>query len=325
MSPRACAAFYDPDVARPTLRHVALAARVSPTTVSRVLNGQGNYSAETINTVREAARRLGYRTDTAARSIRTGRRAIVAALIDRELTRATAGRPRMFWLHYLDELVDRVSSSGAGVLTLPYEAADSLRDFPVDALILITPQVDRTLDIPSFGLPTAGFASDDTFSINASHDYAAAAAEVWQYLRDRDCTRPAIILNESEGDFVTMLRTEFMDAAAHDSIVPRVGSYREESDVAPLVSALLEQGTDSFFVLGGASSPVHSVVHAHGRTSMPIVVQSEGTVEQYLQPPLTTLSFCARESAAMTVDALLALPPTSQPIRIVLPHRLIRR
>lgn len=325
MSPRACAAFYDPAVARPTLRHVALAARVSPTTVSRVLNGQGNYSAETIKAVRDAAVRLGYRTDTAARSIRMGRRPIVAALIDRELTRATAGRPRMFWLHYLDELVDRVSRSGAGVLTLPYEAADSLKDFPVDALVLITPRVDRTLDIPSFGLPTAGFATDETFSINASHDYPAAANQVWQYLRDRGSARPALILNDGEGDFVTLLRSEFVNASAQDSVVPRIGSYRDESDVPALVSELLEQDVDSIFVLGGASRPVHSVVVGAGRTGIPIVVQSEGTVEEYLDPPLTTLSFCARQSAALTADALLNLGPISQPKRIVLPHRLIAR
>jgi LacI family transcriptional regulator len=55
-----------------TIKDVALAARVSPTTVSFVLNGQGNISPEVRQRVQEAAARLRYRPNSQARAIRTG-------------------------------------------------------------------------------------------------------------------------------------------------------------------------------------------------------------------------------------------------------------
>lgn len=54
-----------------TIIDVARAANVSRTTVSNVLNGNGGYSEETRQSVVEAARRLGYKPNLAARSLIT--------------------------------------------------------------------------------------------------------------------------------------------------------------------------------------------------------------------------------------------------------------
>src|SRR6185312_1973419 len=63
---------------RPTIKNVAAEAGVSTATVSYVLagrtNGQGSgISTETSRRVHEAAHKLGYRPNQAARTIRTGR------------------------------------------------------------------------------------------------------------------------------------------------------------------------------------------------------------------------------------------------------------
>lgn len=55
---------------RPTLRDVALAAGVSPATVSRVLAGSRNVGEPLASTVREAAAQLDYRPNSAARALR---------------------------------------------------------------------------------------------------------------------------------------------------------------------------------------------------------------------------------------------------------------
>ncbi len=62
-------------IARPTSRDVARAAGVSQATVSLVLGGKwpGRVSERTADTVRRAARELGYRPNLAARDLRTGR------------------------------------------------------------------------------------------------------------------------------------------------------------------------------------------------------------------------------------------------------------
>lgn len=74
----------DTDPKIPTLRDVARAAGVHVSTVSRVLNDQaaaGRITAETEERIREVARRLGYRRNTIARALRTGRTLVVGMLV----------------------------------------------------------------------------------------------------------------------------------------------------------------------------------------------------------------------------------------------------
>jgi DNA-binding LacI/PurR family transcriptional regulator len=68
---------------RPTSRDVARAAGVSQSTVSLVLGGkaEGRVKPETGQAVREAARRLGYRPNLAARNLRLGRTRTVLLVV----------------------------------------------------------------------------------------------------------------------------------------------------------------------------------------------------------------------------------------------------
>jgi LacI family transcriptional regulator len=68
----------------PTLRDVAREAGVHVSTVSRVLNDQaeaGRITHDTDERIREAARRLGYRRNTIARALRTGRTLVVGMVV----------------------------------------------------------------------------------------------------------------------------------------------------------------------------------------------------------------------------------------------------
>ncbi|WP_180927972.1 LacI family DNA-binding transcriptional regulator [Streptomyces sp. AJS327] len=69
--------------ARPTSRDVARAAGVSQATVSLVLGGKwrGRVSVSTAETVREAAGRLGYQPNLAARTLREGRARTVLLVV----------------------------------------------------------------------------------------------------------------------------------------------------------------------------------------------------------------------------------------------------
>lgn len=67
-----------------TLRDVAREAGVHVSTVSRVLNDQaaaGRITPDTEERIREVARRLGYRRNTIARALRTGRTLVVGMVI----------------------------------------------------------------------------------------------------------------------------------------------------------------------------------------------------------------------------------------------------
>lgn len=65
---------------RPTLLDVARAAGVSRATASRVLSGQTTVDPELADRVHLAARRLDYRTNTAARALRSGTSGSVAVI-----------------------------------------------------------------------------------------------------------------------------------------------------------------------------------------------------------------------------------------------------
>jgi LacI family transcriptional regulator len=65
----------------PTIIDVAREVGVSKSTISRVLNGSASVSPETEERVLAAMERLGYRTNQAARSLRTRKSALVGVLV----------------------------------------------------------------------------------------------------------------------------------------------------------------------------------------------------------------------------------------------------
>src|SRR4051794_40027392 len=65
----------------PTIIDIAADAGVSKTTVSRVMNGSAGVAPETRSRVLEAADRLGFRLNLAARTLRTRRSAMVGLMV----------------------------------------------------------------------------------------------------------------------------------------------------------------------------------------------------------------------------------------------------
>jgi len=70
-----------PAPGRVTISHVAALAGVSPTTVSHVLSGKRLVAEETRGAVHDAIRRLGYRPNYVARSLRTRRSHMIAVVV----------------------------------------------------------------------------------------------------------------------------------------------------------------------------------------------------------------------------------------------------
>lgn len=66
-----------------TIREVAAMAGVSPATVSRVVNGQPGYSAETRARVEEAIQELHYQPDSLARGLKTRETSVIGLLAPR--------------------------------------------------------------------------------------------------------------------------------------------------------------------------------------------------------------------------------------------------
>jgi LacI family transcriptional regulator len=67
---------------RPTMKDVAIAARVSLKTVSRVVNGESGVTPDTEQRVRAAIETLGFRRNDSARLLRTGQAATVGLVVE---------------------------------------------------------------------------------------------------------------------------------------------------------------------------------------------------------------------------------------------------
>lgn len=128
-------------VALATLKHVAQEAGVSLATASRVLGGSGPVSEDARQRVQQAARRLGYRVNHVARSLRTTRTATIGLLV------SDVRNP------FFTELVHAVeqAASDAGLATMVGNAdersaqqdryLDTLLRHQVDGLVVV-PQGD---------------------------------------------------------------------------------------------------------------------------------------------------------------------------------------
>ena len=75
---------------RPGILDVARKAGVSPATVSRVINGTANVTAETREIVQKTIDELNYSPNKFARSLVTNHSGIIGVLVDRSIRYATA-------------------------------------------------------------------------------------------------------------------------------------------------------------------------------------------------------------------------------------------
>ena len=120
----------------PTILDLARAANVSKTTVSRVLNGAPNVAPDTRARVLEAIKRIDYRVNTAARSLRTTRTFLVGLLVP-------AINNDVFGL-IAEVLEEELRHDGVGLVIASSGwrtqgervALESLRERRVDALVL---------------------------------------------------------------------------------------------------------------------------------------------------------------------------------------------
>lgn len=304
---------------KPTLRHVALRAGVSTATVSRILNGSAAYSDETIARVKQAAADLRYRPNVVARATRTGSGRLVGALVDRRSTRATSMAPRVFWLHFVDELLDCLCEQGAGMVAVSSDRAELLQALPLDSLIVVSGQPDNSHLELARNMPTAGFGDDPAWAISVSHDYREATVDALAYLEGQGAVNPAIMTSVHEPRLSRLFTDEYCRVMSSRGKEPIQTEFGDELTLGTAFEAIMDQGADGLFVVGGVSRAVRDLMAAE-QYDIPLIVQSEGLVEQYMQPPVATLSLCARRSAHLVAEALIASMDDGQRRVVRLPH-----
>ena len=122
----------------PSMADVAREASVSGQTVSRVSNGRNNVDAETRERVLAAMRKLGYRPNSAARALRTGRFHSIGVIM---FTLSSYGNMRT-----LDAIASAATDAGYSITLIPVPhptqgevsvAFERLSEEAVDGVIII--------------------------------------------------------------------------------------------------------------------------------------------------------------------------------------------
>jgi LacI family transcriptional regulator len=325
---------------RTTLRDVAAAAGVSVATCSYVLSGRADRTTPlpepTRRRVEEAARQLGYKGNTAARSLRRQRSELIA------LVYAPPVGP---WLDRLTmECEDIAAAHGYSVIGVPVRrldrAAQSLRVITrghVDAAIF-TPGLSDDLDLTAARRSTrALMAFSDHLELPGvdvvRNNVRQSVAEATAYLLDAGRERIAFLSHEARNDdrylgYVDALQARGLDA---DPELVRIGAASREEAVV-VVRDLLDSPKPPDAVVSesdrGAFAALQAAVDRGFKVPGDLAVIGTGnTLEAtYSSPPLTSVGMYQLDFTEM-VEALFARidDPTLPARELSMPWILNRR
>jgi DNA-binding LacI/PurR family transcriptional regulator len=323
-----------------TLRDVAEAAGVSVATCSYVLSGRADRTTPlpepTRRRVEEAARRLGYKGNTAARSLRRQRSELIA------LVYAPPVGPWLDWLTMHCE--DIAAAHGYSVIGVPVRrldrAAQSLRVITrghVDGAIF-TPGLSDDLDLTAARRSTrALMAFSDHLTLPGvdvvRNNVRQAVAEATAYLLDAGRERIAFLSHVAPHDdrylgYVDALQGRGRDV---DPDLVRVGAASREEAVV-VVRDLLDSPNPPDALVSesdrGAFAALQAAVDRGFKVPDDLAVIGTGnTLEAtYSSPPLTSVGMYQLDFTEM-VEALFARidDPTRPARELSMPWVLNRR
>ncbi len=228
-------------MARATIKDIALAARVSPMTVSNVIHGRAaKASAETVERINEAIRTLGYTPNMSARSLVSNTSRMVGVIIPFTESQNKLLLDNPFYAEMISGIESTLRADGYYMMLSGVGEADARLDalthWNVDALIVLGVYREPLYDqIRSLGLPTLLVDSyiDDPHFYRLGIDDEAAAYGATRHLIDKGHREIALVTG--------VIRTEGV-------VERRYAGYRralEEAGIAFFAKRVLD-GSVSF-------------------------------------------------------------------------------
>ena len=243
-----------------TLQQIADEAGVNSATVSRVLNGRTKENrpaiAKRAAEIRRIAREMGYRPNTAARSVSDGRFAQTAFVTCGDLGFDWFAPELLHGIHErLDELRQRlvVSEMTGPQLADPDKLPRLLREAAVDGMLL---NIDAKL--PRRIVDT--FDAQPIPAVMLNKKLRARCVYPDEYQGGRVATRHLIAEGRRRIGFVYLLP---FDRSPHFSRIDRVMGYRDELADAGLVASAVLEGADGFE--NSTGNGMHAVAAFLGR------------------------------------------------------------
>ncbi len=321
-----------------TLEMVAQRAGVSPSTVSRILNGTAIVSEAKKTAVDEAIRTLGFRPNPVARGLAGGRTMSVGVVTQRiaspfygealsgiEVALEAAGYVPLFVSGNWNEVDER-------------KAIESLLSRRVDGVIVLAgrlsnPDLKQLLSsVPSVVVGRQPSASG-LFSF--SFDNRAGARLATQHLIDLGHRRIALLQGDLIHEDAIERQSGYLDAlsAAGITVDPRliVQSDYTEAGGMLAVSRLLEREVGFSAIFSSNDQMAYGAMLGLSRRNLrvpddvSVVGFDDLTMSRYTMPPLTTVRQSVYETGTQAATAMLALLQGTQPqVSLPAPELVLR-
>ncbi|MEU7581374.1 LacI family DNA-binding transcriptional regulator [Streptomyces sp. NPDC041068] len=282
-----------------TLLDVARAAGVSKSTVSDALQGSGRVAEATRDRVREAADRLGYRPNSAARRLRRASTGAIGLHLPQTATRLD------YYMNLAFGAVGRAQEEGLDVVLLaPAGGAQGQLTSRVDGLLVIDPEVGDAA-VPALldaGIPVVtgerylGPAPAPSGAVVC--DNSASLAALLDHVRDLGARRPALLAPADTSAWAAALNATAEEwGRAHGTPVHRrtVSFAATAREAEETTLALLAADPEIDAVICAPDGAAPGVLHAAaalGRTvGRDFLVAScvDGTATRGASPPITAV------------------------------------
>ena len=301
---------------------MAAASGVSVTTVSHALNGKGRVDAATRARVAEVARRLGYRANRSARSLRSGRTATLALLIP--TIGADPHDNEALGLDYYMRLVNGAVRAAYvrdhSLMMLPaVRDADEVRDLPVDGAIVADPSADDPVvalfDAVGTPVVTIGGLDRDDDPWRLSSANGPNTRMVLDHLAERGARRIALMAPDISWSWAAETVRAYQTWTREHrrpNLVERVPLTRLEGSAHDAAARLLAdpERPDAIFALAERyATGVLRACAEHGLNvpgDVLVAAGSDSTQASAGHPPVTALDLRPEEHAAQAVDLLIA-------------------
>lgn len=299
-----------------TIREVAERAGVGIATVSRTLHNSTQVSPETAARVRRAMQELGYRPNTNAQSLVSGRSRMLGLVVS-DITNP-------FFPELIQGFQDVAQQNGYDVFisSTGYNSSrmahyvGRMIERTVDGVAIMTSELDPSVaaqfanrNVPlvflDVGKPGAGIS-------NIRVDYAGGITEAVEHLRGLGHRQIAFISGPGELKSARERRAAFLKALldAGQQEVVEEGNHKVDGGLRA-ITKLLERGRVPSAVLCSndltAIGALHGIRAAglHVPDDISVVGFDDIAMAEFTEPPLTTVRLSRSEIAQLACDALL--------------------
>ena len=331
-----------PSTDRTTYAEIAARAGVSRATVSRVMNGDERVHSERAKAVLEAASKLGYRTNRAARALSTGRTGQIALVIDDDPTALSdpfwgvvlAGISRVLMANDLQTVL----------MVSPLESADSpianyLAGGEVDGAIFLTVHQDAVVNhLSKNGLPAViiGTPVDPNSPIPyVDTDNRAGAKQAIDHLFSRGCKKVATVTGDVTASAgihrLSGYKTAHQNAGVevNDDLIARCDWSFESAKLMTL--RLLSRNPDIDGIFAANDTMALGVVAAlqeRGRVvpdDVLVIGFDDTLMAQAHRPAITTIRQDIVGLGVAAAETMLAILQGESPAPKILPTELVVR